>query len=133
MTNTQSAEELMAKARFILENDLTVAHEKRNYSLCIRRAQEVVELSIKGFIKYAGGEYPKVHDPADVFVDLVRKYMPDTEDGTLTRIQTISASLAQHRAAAFYAERSYSSAEADRAVADARFVFIFIERAIKRK
>lgn len=133
MTNVQNAAELLAKARFILENDLALAHQKGNYNLCVRRAQEVVELSIKGFIKFVGGEYPKVYDPADVFVDLVRKYMPDTEEGTLRRIQTISASLAQHRAPAFYAERSYTSAEADRSVTEARFVFIFIEKAISKK
>lgn len=133
MTNIESGEELLAKARFILENDLRAAHGKGNYPMCVRRAQEVVELSTKAFIKYAGGEYPKVHDPSDVFTDLVRKHMPDTEEELLIRIQTISSFLAQNRAPAFYAERSYSSEEADRAAADARFVFIFVEKAILMK
>jgi HEPN domain-containing protein len=123
MNNKESSGELLEEARLILQKDIPSAREANNYRLMIRRSQEVVELTIKAFIKASGYEYPKVHDPAPLLTKICREKGVSIASASLEKIQKISASLAEERAPAFYAERSYSADEAQEAGKNAEFVF----------
>jgi len=122
MNNKESANELLAEARLILTKEIPSAQEAGNYGLMIRRCQEVVELTIKAFIKASGYEYPKVHDPAPLLAKICQEKGIDIEATSLRRILEISSALAEERSPAFYAERSYADDEAQEAGRNARYV-----------
>jgi len=90
--------------------------------MVVRRAQEAVELSLKGALLELGIEYPKVHDVGRVFADAVRKKCLDLDDVTLARITDISAMLSANRAPAFYGDRVYRRGEAEEARREGLFV-----------
>ena len=51
--------------------DMEASYARKSWNAVVRRAQEVVELSLKGVLSYLGVDFPKVHDPAAVFVATV--------------------------------------------------------------
>lgn len=122
MTNDESARRLLKEAEYIFQDEIPPAMEDEEYNLVVRRAQEVVELSLKAAIKFLGGDFPKVHDPMTAFAELVtaRGWQISAED--LEHIRSISADLAKDRAPAFYWEETYSQAQAKKAHEDAEFV-----------
>ena len=122
MNNRESSSELLAEAKLILEKEIPSAEEAGNYRLMVRRSQEVVELTIKAFIKASGYEYPKVHDPAPLLTKVCQEKGFDIAATSLLRIQEISSTLAEERAPAFYAERPYTTDEAQEAGKNAKFV-----------
>ena len=123
MNNHLISRELLQEAGLILSSDLVSAFNANNYRLVVRRAQEVVELVIKAFIKASGYEYPKVHDPAPLLARICEEKHIAISAETLDKIQEISSNLAEERSPAFYAERSYTVDEARDAGENARFVF----------
>ena len=126
MNNHKVSAGLLEEAKLILNKDLFSAFDAKNYSLVVRRAQEVVELIIKAFIKASGYEYPKVHDPGPLLTKICSEKHLDISSETLDRIQEISSSLAEERSPAFYAERSYTVDEAQEAKTQAHFVYNFL-------
>ena len=131
MNNKESSKELLEEAKLILRKDIPSAEEAGNYRLMVRRSQEVVELIIRAFIKASGYEYPKVHDPAPLLPRIFREKGIDLASTSLQRIQNISSALAEERAPAFYAERSYSADEAQEAGNNAEFVYKTLASLIK--
>ncbi|GAI93386.1 unnamed protein product [marine sediment metagenome] len=59
MNNFQRGEKLLSEAESI-SRELTNLFEKNLPNLTVRRAQEVVEVSLKALLKMMGIEYPKV-------------------------------------------------------------------------
>ncbi len=51
-TNREQGEKLLKEAEWIFEKDLRTAIEENNANIAVRRAQEVVELSLKGCLRY---------------------------------------------------------------------------------
>jgi len=66
MKNEERADRLLSEAESIF-NEIEQALESENWNLTIRRAQEVVELILKGLLAQLGIDYPKVHDVAPIF------------------------------------------------------------------
>ncbi|MCX9011113.1 MAG: HEPN domain-containing protein [Candidatus Methanoperedens sp.] len=50
-TNREQGEKLLKEAEWIFEKDLKNAMEEGNYNIAVRRAQEIVELSLKGCLR----------------------------------------------------------------------------------
>lgn len=115
-------ERLMAEAERILRRDVASALNEGDYNLVVRRAQEVVELTLKGGLKALGAEYPKVHDVGSVFAEQARQKRGQESGDRLNRIEEVSLWLAQARAPALYLDREYGADDARRAWADATFV-----------
>jgi len=133
MTNKDKGKEFINRAFRILNRELKMAYEDNDISLIIRRAQEVVELSIKGALIILGIEYPKNHDPSKPFVVAAKKKIGDIDEKILKKISDISSKLAEMRAPAFYGEKDYTLEEAKQAYADAHFVFEQINKILKLK
>lgn len=123
MNNKQSALQLLDQAKHILFREIPVASQFNNHRLVVRRSQEVVELVIKAFIKHAGYDYPKIHDPSQLIERISRDKGLVMESDSITRICEASSALAEERSPAFYAERSYGPDDARDALAKARWVF----------
>ena len=121
MNTGEEGEKLINQAEWVLNREVVVAIEERNHNLAVRRAQEVVELALKGAVRVLGGEYPKVHDVAPAFCHLA-KQRHGISGGSLDRISKISQRLSESRAPSFYIESEFSEKDAASACDDAQFV-----------
>jgi len=122
MNTREDGEKLIAEARRVLERDVQGALKESDHNFVVRRAQEVVELALKGALKLLGTDYPKAHDVAPVFVREARAKSLPCAEPDLERIEHISFWLAQARGPSFYFEKEYGPEEAERAAADADWV-----------
>jgi HEPN domain-containing protein len=113
---------LTREAGRILRRDARGALAEGDFNLAVRRAQEAVELALKGALKILGVDYPKVHDIAPVFCRQLRQKRGVEESEVLQRIEEVSLWLAQARTPSFYFERDYTSEDAEQAAEDAEFV-----------
>lgn len=130
MTNREAGERLVREAQRIWGRDLQAAWTENDYNLVVRRAQEVVELSLKGALRILGVDFPKVHDVGPVFVEQMRRKGGQASEEVLAEIQRISAWLSEARAPAFYLERVYGEADARRALTEAKFALGEVKRAL---
>ena len=116
MTNQERGNRLLASATE-LEMELKRALERGSWNLAVRRAQEAVELALKGLINLMGVEYPRTHDVGPVLADLLLQHLPDVPQAVIAELQDISRTLARKRAPAFYFEQDESEATAREAAA----------------
>lgn len=126
MTNFESGEKLLKEAEEYFE-EMIAAYKRGSWNVVIRRAQEVIELNLKGLLKIMGVEYPKVHDPSEYFLETLKTKGIEVEETIAERIKSISADLADKRAPAFYYEKDYTSKEATEAKEGAEFIAEFIK------
>lgn len=91
-----------------------------DWNLTIRRAQECVELALKGLLRAKGWEVPRRHDIGALVVEQMNLAGIGVEESE--RIIASSQRLAQQRAPAFYWEVVFQQPEAETALADAEFV-----------
>ncbi len=121
---------LIEEAEGIFRRDVQGAFHEKDFNMVVRRAQEVVELTLKGALKILGIDYPKVHDVAPLFLEKLREKRDIDDPETLQRIEEISLWLTQSRTPSFYFERDYSAEDAEQAFKDASFVLIEVKRLI---
>lgn len=129
-TAMELGEKLLKDAGWIFEKDLKIAVEEENYNIAVRRAQEVVELAIKGCLRMLGIDYPKVHDAGYIFSIEASKMLPFKES-SLREIERISKWLAEARAPSFYGEKDFTRKDAIKAMEDAAFVLDEIKTMLK--
>ena len=123
MNNIESGKDLLSIAKRIMERDLEEAWKDNDDNLVVRRAQEVVELTLKGALKFLGVEYPKVHDVGKIFEQTVKKKVSELDEGAIGKIIRISARLAEDRGPSFYGEKRFNREEAAEAYSNAKFVY----------
>ncbi|MBI2370685.1 MAG: HEPN domain-containing protein [Deltaproteobacteria bacterium] len=92
------------------------ALERGRWNLAARRAQEVVELVVKGLLNEMGVEYPRTHDPAPVLAETIRQRHLEADPAFLDWLSGLSGRLAEIRGPAFYHEIEIGEAEARAAV-----------------
>jgi len=127
MTNREEGEKLIRKARTIFERDVKGAWRDKDHNMTVRRAQETVELALKGALRILGVDYPKVHDVGPVFLERTREKAPHVPEKVLRRIEEISSWLGKARTPSFYLERDYGEEDASKAFKDAAFVLETVE------
>jgi HEPN domain-containing protein len=112
---------------------LTLLFKKQDYSDVVRGAQEIVELSLKGILRFVGIEPPKFHDVGALLLEH-RDRLKGIPVGEIRRMAKISKRLRKERELAFYGEidfiptEEYTKGDARSAIRDAQFV---VERARK--
>lgn len=98
----------------------------------IREAQELVELALKGMLRFVGVEPPKRHDVGELLLQH-RDRLPEQVARVVERLADVSHRLRQEREVAFYGDEDfiptdeYTREEAHAAVGDARFVLGLID------
>lgn len=117
MNNFEVGKKLLSEAEGCWEESQH-AFSRGSWNVVIRRAQEVVELSLKGLLKMMGIEYPKAHDVGEVFQSACKEKKLVVDDKLLVEIKEISSRLAKKRSPAFYMEKSYNKTEAEEALLD---------------
>ncbi len=114
MTNQEKTDKLFGGANWAFQ-DMRRALDQNEWNIALRRAQEVVETTLKGLLTLMGVDYPKEHDPGGVFAKVARERRLGVPDETLQEIQALSADLARKRAPAFDFEIDIAPEEARRA------------------
>jgi HEPN domain-containing protein len=126
MTTSALARSYFVKARKRLRA-LLVLLEDEAYSDVVREAQELVELALKGMLRFVGVEPPKRHDVGPLLLEH-RARLPPEVTVAVVQLAEISQRLRQEREVSFYGDDDfiptdeYTREEAERAVADAKFV-----------
>ncbi len=131
MNNREKGKVLILRAERVIRRDLEGAVKDKDFDMVVRRAQEAVELVLKGALTILGIEYPKIHDVGKVFADVVQRKVGTMESEILEKIIHISTRLSENRAPAFYGERSYGEGEAKEAHCDALFVLDKVKELLK--
>jgi HEPN domain-containing protein len=122
MNNFDVNEKLLNEAKEHCE-EMHRAFNRNSWNRTIRRAQEVVELCLKGLLKEIGIEYPKVHDVGDVFERACIQKSINIDSQVLQEIKDISSDLAEKRGPAFYMEIDYTKQQAEEAMQSGEKVF----------
>jgi HEPN domain-containing protein len=115
VTNAERADRLFAEADLVAA-EMRRAIEAGGWNLAARRAQEVLELVIKGLLNEMGLEYPRTHDPAPLLVSAIRARAVEVEATFLEWLAALSAELEKIRGPAFYQEIVVNEAQARDAV-----------------
>ena len=131
MTNRERANQLLAEAAEIA-GEMRRALERGGWNLAARRAQEVIELVVKGLLNEMGVEYPRTHDPAPVLAETIRRRQVKTDAAFLVWLTTRSGQLAKIRGPAFYLEIQVDEVEGRSAVEAADRVLIFGQELLRR-
>lgn len=136
MTNTSLAQSYMRKANDRLDI-LDLLFKKKAYSDVVREAQEIVELALKGLLRYKGIEPPKWHDVSYILIEN-KKLLPLIVVKELPKITRISKKLRKERELAFYGDEDfipteeYDMKDAKDAIRDATFVVKIVARVIRK-
>ncbi|MBA5867377.1 MAG: HEPN domain-containing protein [Nitrospira sp. CR1.3] len=134
MTNASLAQSYLRKASDRLDV-LELLLTKEAYSDVVRKAQELVELALKGMLRSIGIEPPKLHDVGGLLVDH-RERFPEDVRNQLTDLAGISNRLRKERELAVYGDldfiptEEYSLEDARKAQQDAQRVVQAARRVI---
>jgi len=128
LTNEEMAHSYLRIAKQTLKQAESSLRDEA-FSLAVRRAQETVEMGLKGVLRLVGVEVPKIHD-VGVILKEHRNLYPDWFQVHVDRMAMISRTLRKDREASLYGDemldvppdRIFGRLEADSALADARFV-----------
>jgi HEPN domain-containing protein len=134
VTSGEIARSHLRQARLILAE---AEHYQRDgvWHLVVRRAQESVELALKGLLRGAGLEVPHVHDVSAFLLEHSER-LPAALIPHLDRLVSASRRLRREREISFYGDeesgaapdRLYTAGDAEYGVGDARFVVELCER-----
>lgn len=131
MTSVSLAHAYFEKARKRLRA-LGTLFEDEAYSDVIREAQELVELGVKGMLRFVGIEPPKQHDVGALLLQH-RDRLPSSVAAVAERLAEISHRLRKEREFAFYGDEDfiptdeYTRDEAESALGDCRFVVSLLD------
>jgi len=126
MTSVSLALSYFQKARKRLRA-LAALFEDEAYSDVVREAQELVEIALKGMLRFVGVEPPKQHDVGPLLIQH-RDRLPVAVSQVVERLAAISHRLRKEREFAFYGDEDfiptdeYTRADAQAALDDARLV-----------
>lgn len=106
---------------------LDVLFEAQSWADVVRESQEVVELALKGLLRAAGVDPPRVHDVGDVLI-AEHARLPSALAGEIEALADASRGLRRDRELAFYGAEDltpsdfYKRRDADQARQAARLV-----------
>jgi HEPN domain-containing protein len=125
--NTKSLAESYLKKAVDRLDILDLLFKKSAFSDVIRESQEIVELSLKGMLRFVGVEPPKIHDVGGLLLEHEEKFPKDIAI-LLKKLADISKRLRKERELAFYGDidfiptEEYTEEDAEEAIGDARLV-----------
>jgi len=89
---------------------LDLLRKKGAYSDVVREAQEIVELGLKGMLRYAGIEPPKYHDVGPLMIEHKARFK-GISSREILRLAKISKELRKERELAFYGDIDFIPTE----------------------
>jgi len=132
MTSLDLARSYIKKALVRLDI-LDVLHEKGAYSDAMREAQELVELALKGLLRFVGIEPPKYPDVGHLLLEHSERF-PDISREELQKAAEVSKVLRKEREFSFYGDidfiptEEYTEKDSKKAMQGARFVVDMVKK-----
>lgn len=128
MTNEEMARAYWDQAAEILREAENL-YRRGVWNLVVRRAQEVVELALKGALRWVGVEVPRAHE-VGIWLREHRHKFPEDFQREVDRLASISRRLRREREVSFYGDEEigvppqalYSEADARESLQDATWV-----------
>lgn len=128
MTSEAMARDMLTRAGRCLR-EARAACAEGDYALCVRRAQEVIELSIKGLLRLVGVEFPREHDVSEVLVSAAGRF-PEPWQEVLPELARRMREITPKRGPAMYgleaqgipASEAFDEEDGRGALADAELV-----------
>jgi uncharacterized protein len=108
---------------------------KESWANAVRESQEIVELSLKAYLRHCRVEVPRVHDVSSALLDNSDRLSGEVLK-KLDEIVNISKTLRRDRELAFYGTEDltpsefYSREDAEKAHASARTVFEAVKKSV---
>lgn len=136
MTNNDLAQSYFFKAEKRLKI-LEILFQEEDYSDVMREAQEIVELCLKGMLRYVGIEPPKYHDVGPLIIEHQTRFK-DISSEEILRLVEISKELRKERELAFYGDidfiptEEYTLENAKEAIEGANFVVNIAQRMMQK-
>lgn len=137
MHNKKLAQDYVIRAKSRVKA-LTFYLSDKNFPDVVREAQEAVELSLKGLLKFHQIDFPRVHDVSGVLLEHKIRFGKNVTEN-LDRIIGISKDLRRDRELAFYGTEDllplefYSLADAKLAIDHASYVVSLVEGEVMRE
>lgn len=135
MTTEGLSKSYLVKAKKRLKI-LDVLFQEEAYSDVVRKAQEIVELALKGLLRYVGIEPPKWHDVSSILNEN-KSLLSSSIVKNLPRMTRISKRLRKERELAFYGDEDfipteeYDAKDARDAIRDAGFIVKVVAATVK--
>jgi len=128
MTADEMARSYFRRANTVLR-EAGRLYDEQAWNLVVRRCQEAVELALKGLLRGAGAEVPKVHDVSGALRRNLDR-LPTEVAAEIDTLVSTSRRLREERELAFYGDEEtetepealFSRADADEALRAARHV-----------
>lgn len=126
MTNHDLARSYLIKAEKRLKILEVLLHEE-DYSDVVRESQEIVELCLKGMLRFVGIEPPKFHDVGPILVEHKKRFR-GISSREILRMAKISKKLRKDRELSFYGDidfiptEEYALRDAKEAINGAKYV-----------
>lgn len=102
MTNKELAEANIHRASIIFREAERLDQEKA-WNLAVRRCQEAVELALKGALRYAGLDIPRVHDVGGFLLRNAKRF-PDVFREKIPYLASVSRKLMREREVSIYGD-----------------------------
>lgn len=115
-----------------------VLFERKGYADVVRESQELVELSLKGLLRLARVEVPRLHDVGPLLID-ARDRLPADIRPHVDALARISKQLRRDRELSFYGSEDltpsdfYQLEDAKKALEDARWVHSICQSALGKR
>jgi HEPN domain-containing protein len=116
---------------------LDVLRAREAFSDVVRESQEVVELALKGMLRWAGIDPPKIHDVGDLVLQFAERF-EGVSGRELTTLAEASKELRKEREFSFYGDidfiptDEYDADDADTALGQARLATDCLRRLLGR-
>ncbi len=101
----------------------------------VRESQEIVELALKGLLRFANIEVPRIHDVSDILIENTKR-LPKSLHAHVEKLADISRTLRRDRELAFYGSEDltpsefYKKKDADKAYQSAVWVVNVVTQAM---
>jgi HEPN domain-containing protein len=116
---------------------LDVLHARAAFSDVVRESQEVVELALKGMLRWAGIDPPKIHDVGDLLLRFAERF-ENVAAPELAALAEASKELRKEREFSFYGDidfiptDEYDAEDAATALGQARLATVCLGRLLAR-
>ncbi|MFN3245779.1 MAG: HEPN domain-containing protein [Leptonema sp. (in: bacteria)] len=111
---------------------LYIFFNEKDYSDVVRKTQELVELALKGMLRYIGIEPPKLHDVSSLLIEYKDFFKPEIQLH-IDKLAMISKRLRKERELSFYGDidfiptENYTEEDAKQCLEDAEFVHRIVQ------
>jgi len=102
VTNKELAEANIRRA-FIIFREAERLYQEGAWNLAVRRCQEAVELALKGALRYAGLDIPRIHDVGGFLLRNTKRF-PGSFRERIPQLASISRRLMREREVSVYGD-----------------------------